>query len=95
MIMSLAASNSAAGDQGGRERERKARLGITGEHEKKRGEHRRCIGGSAEHADIAVLDAHIPGIEGSAHGSYAEPGHRQPFAVIAGPGRFLEEEVKD
>jgi hypothetical protein len=81
----------AAGDQHGRDRDRRTRLGKARQHQKRGREQRRRIGRSPEHTDIAALHPDIPGTECGTHRADAERSDRQPLRRRIGPDRDFDE----
>ena len=62
-----------------RRRQRRRRGRNAGRDQDQRGKHRRGVGGDAEQANVAVLDAVVPDIEGEADRPEAEAEDRQPL----------------
>ena len=60
-----------------------------------RRQHRRGVGRDPEQADVAVLDAMVPDIEGEADGAEAEAEDREPLAGVRRNDRRLERGVTE
>ena len=69
---------------------RQRRLGKAERSQDKRRQHRCRIACDAEHLDIAVLDAEIPGIEGGTDRQQAEAGNGDPLEGRFRPDRRFE-----